>query len=123
MPSVLFENRSTWPQGEIEVYVDGENVGRVQRHDSVEAIVDPGLHSFRIRADHGVYSVPIELRLEKRESAGFLGAISGVFEKRVDFALVFHHRPHDRFDEHELAKMLAHEAATSRDASRADKEE
>lgn len=113
MPSVVFENRSTWPQGEVEIYVDGENVGKVHRHDTFEIIVTPGVHSFRARADHGVYSLPIELRLQKRESAGFLCAISGVFEKRVDFALVFHHKPHDRFDEHELVKMLAAEAAAA----------
>lgn len=111
MPSVVFENRSTWPQGEVEIYVDAANVGKVQRHETFEIIVDPGVHSFRVRADHGVYSPPIELRLEKRETVGFLCAISGVFEKRIDFALVFHHKPHDRFDEHELVKILAAEAA------------
>jgi len=86
-------------------------VGKAARDDVFEAIVDPGVHSFRVRADHGVYSVPLELRLEKRESAGFLCAISGVLEKRVDFVLIFHHQPHDRFDEHDLMKSLA--AATA----------
>jgi hypothetical protein len=114
MPSVVFENRSTWPHGEIEVYVDGANVGKAARNEIFEAVVDPGLHTFRVRADHGVYSMPLELRLEKRETAGFLCVITGVMEKRVDFVLVFHHQPHDRFNEHELVKILAREAPPAR---------
>jgi hypothetical protein len=120
MPCVVFENRSTWPQGEVEVYVDGDNVGRVQRSETFETVVDPGVHVFRVRADHGAYSAPIEMHLQKRESVGFLCAISGIFDKRVDFALVFHHLPHDRFDEHELAKALADEAEALKTTPRVD---
>jgi hypothetical protein len=110
MPSVVFENRSTWPNGEIEIYVDGVKVGKVERNETFEAVVDPGTRSFRVRADHSSYSLPIERHLEKREALGFICAISGVFEKRVDLVLVFHHQPHDRFDEHEFVKSLAAEA-------------
>jgi hypothetical protein len=113
MPSVVFENRSSWPHREVEIYIDGVNVGRANRNDTFETIVDPGVHSFRIRADHGAYSMPIELRLERREAAGFLGVISGMIEKRVDFVLVFHHRPHDRFDEHELVRAQAAEESAA----------
>lgn len=112
MPSVVFENRSRWPHGEIEIYVDGVNVGKAARDNVFEAVVDPGVHSFRVRAHHGVYSVPLELQLEKRESAGFLCAISGVLAKRVDFVLIFLHQPHDRFDEHHLMKSLAAASAS-----------
>jgi hypothetical protein len=122
MPSVVFENRSTWPHREIEVYVDGAKVGKVDRQQTFETVVDPGTRSFRVRADHGVYSLPIELHLEKRESAGFICAISGLLEKRIDLGLVFHHRPHDRFDEHELEKRFAVEEPSDppQDAPHAD---
>jgi hypothetical protein len=110
MPSIVFENRSTWPHGEAEVYVDGARVGKVGRNETFEIVVDPGLRSFRVRDDHGAYSLPVELHLERRESAGFICAASGLFDKRVDLVLVFHHRPHDRFEEHELIARRAAES-------------
>jgi hypothetical protein len=107
MPNVVFENRSTWPNGEIEIHVDGVKVGKVARNETFETVVDPGTRSFRVRADHSAYSLPIERHLEKRESLGFICAISGVVQKRIDLVLAFHHQPHDRFDERDLVKTPA----------------
>jgi hypothetical protein len=41
-------------RGRFEIHVDGENVGSLERHETVEIPVEPGHHTLRIRA--GRYS-------------------------------------------------------------------
>jgi hypothetical protein len=41
-------------RGRFEIVADGEGVGSIERHDTVEATLEPGHHTLRIRA--GRYS-------------------------------------------------------------------
>lgn len=105
MPAVVIENISFWPHDGIDIVVDRNVHGRVARRQTSEFIVEPGRHSFQAKAD-GEHSIPVELDLTSREMAAFACKSSGIFKRKVDLYLLYHHLPHDRFDEPSLMEKL-----------------